>query len=69
MWTPIPGTRSGSLMVYSDINSDCWISGLALGMNLWNHARNSAIAYHWKLNGGTDGWDRENWNNDNLGLI
>ncbi len=68
-WAPIRITRAGVLDVYSDINSDSWISGIAFGKNLWNHAVNSAIAYHWKLNGGTDGWNTDNWNSDNLGLI
>jgi len=68
IWTPMRVTRPGALIIYSDISSDDWISGIAFGKNLWNHARNSAIAYHWKLNGGTDGWN-DNWNNDNLGLV
>ena len=69
MWTPIRITRAGLLAVYTDINGDGWISGIAFGKNLWNHTRNSAIAYHWKLNGGTDGWAADSWNSDNLGLI
>jgi len=68
-WMPIP-IRNGArtYMVYSDKNSDSWISGIAFGKNLWNHAMNSAVAYHWKLNGGVGdiAWYSENWNNDQL---
>jgi hypothetical protein len=31
---------------------DCWISGLGFGKNIWSHAYNNAIAYHWGINGG-----------------
>jgi hypothetical protein len=46
---------------------DGWISGLGFSSNPWNHAYNSAVAYHWNMNGGTAlPWDggNENWNND-----
>jgi len=70
-WMPIPLHATGSYMVYSAQNSDTWISGIAFGKNLWNHAVNSAVAFLWKLNPQTGdiGWTSENWNNDNLGYF
>jgi len=70
-WMPIPIRSAGSYMIYSAQNSDDWISGIAFGKNLWNHAMNSAVAYYWKLNGGTGNvaWNTENWNNDQLGYL
>jgi len=69
-WVAIP-IRGGATQynVYSAQNSDSWISGIAFGKNLWNHAYNSAVAYLWKLNpqNGPDlGWTGPNWNNDQL---
>jgi len=68
-WFPIP-IRGGasSYYVYSAQNSDDWISGIAFGKNLWNHAYNSAVAFLWALNpqDGTISWVSENWNNDQL---
>jgi len=68
-WIPIPIRQQGSMWVYSDRNSDCWISGIAFGKNLWNHAMNPAVAYLWKLNPqyGEITWVSENWNNDQVG--
>jgi len=70
-WMPIPIRAAGSLMVYSAQNSDTWISGIAFGKNLWNHAMNPAVAYHWKLNPGVGdvAWNTHNWNNDQLAMI
>jgi len=71
-WMPIP-IRGGAnqYAVYSAQNSDSWISGIAFGKNLWNHAFNSGVAYLWQLNPGTGniGWGGENWNNDHLALF
>ena len=71
MWINIPVTRSGLLLLQSDVNSEsAWISGLAYGKNLWNHARNSAVAYHWKINGGNNvEWVGDNWKGDQLAYI
>ena len=71
VWVPIPLYFPGNYMIYSDKNSDDWISGIAFGKNLWNHAKNSAVAYYWNLNGGTAniGWTTNNWNTDNLAVI
>lgn len=69
-WCPIPLYYSGPYYVYSDANSDDWLSGIGFGKNLWNHAKNSAVAYHWNLNGGTlVNWNSDNWNTDNLAEI
>jgi len=70
IWVPIPVPRSGILLASSDYNNEHWISGIAFIKNLWGHAKNSALAYHLKLNGGSEiGWDSDNWNNDVLGFI
>jgi len=67
-WMPIP-VRDGATeyQLYTDQNSDGWISGIAFGKNLWNHATNAAVAYLWKLNPQTGdmGWI-QSWNNDNI---
>jgi len=70
MWCHIPVFRSGALAIYSDRNTDGWISGIAFGKNLWNHAKNSALAFYWAVNGGTAiEWSDDTWNNDVLGKI
>jgi len=53
-WMPIPvrGQNTTEYMLHCAIHGDCWISGIAFGKNIWNHAYNSAIAYTWGLNGG-----------------
>ncbi len=70
-WCPIPLRKSGAYMLYSDINKNgCWLSGIAFSKNLWNHAKNSGLAYHWQINGGTAAtWFSDNWNNDILAQI
>jgi hypothetical protein len=69
-WVPIPVPRSGSLVVHADCNNSHWISGVAFGNNLWGHAKNSGLAYHWAINGGTKiNFHSENWNNDILVYI
>jgi hypothetical protein len=70
MWMPIPLRTEGSYMVYSEVNGDNWISGIAFGKNLWNHAKNSPVAYVWKLNdqNGTTGHSAD-WNNDQYGYF
>jgi len=68
MWVPIPirgGSGTKAYMVQSDVNSDDWISGIAFGKNIWNHAVNTAIAYSWALGGGIGTtYMSPNWNND-----
>ena len=56
-------------MIYSASDTDGWISGIAFTKNLWNHAKNSAIAYAQALNGGSKiDWDSV-WHNDQLARI
>jgi hypothetical protein len=78
MWCPIPirkhkGKLPGKVRVWTgpNTNSGGWISGIGFGKNLWNHAKNSAVAYHWGLNGGSKdvGWDTHEWNSDNLAKL
>jgi hypothetical protein len=69
-WLPIPLTQSGTHIVHSNDYSDSWISGVGFGMNLWGHARNSAVAYHWAVNGGSKiKWNSHEWMNDNLAQV
>jgi hypothetical protein len=70
MWCQIPLRHHGAYLLISEIHSDSFISGIAFGKNLWGHARNSAVAYHWAINGGTKlRWHTHNWNNDQLASI
>jgi hypothetical protein len=70
MWLPIPVKMGKVHIIRSNQGSDSWISGIAFGKNLWGHAMNSAIAYHYAANGGnTLEWESHNWNNDQLGKI
>jgi len=73
-WMPIPirGQDTAAYMIQSDYAGDDWISGIAFGKNIWNHATNSGVAYYWALNGGqATGWANgfENWNNDVLSFF
>jgi hypothetical protein len=51
IWCLIRLTRSGIIAVYSDITqgNNC-IYGIAFGINLCNHAKNSAFAYSLNVN-------------------
>lgn len=71
-WTPIPARRAGKLGLISKSNTDkdFWISGLAFSKNPWGHAAQSAVGYHWAVNGGSaTGWSEPNWNSDSLAYI
>lgn len=71
-WVPIPVPRPGevALVAKPQTNSHYWLSGVAFSKNPWGHAAHSAVAYHWKLNGGSDvAWHNHNWNNDVLAQI
>ncbi len=70
-WCPIPLRRPGDYIIYSDKNRDgCWISGLAFSKNIWNHAKNGALAYYWRINGGSEAeWNSSNWNNDVIAMV
>ena len=72
IWCPFPLYFPGDYLVFSDINSDDWISGIGFSKNLWNHAKNSAVAYTWKLNGfdsTAPTWNSDNWYNDALTML
>ncbi len=61
----MPLRKSGNYIIYPGIES--WISGIAFGKNLWGHAKNSAYAFIWAVNGGTPlalGGDGGSWMND-----
>lgn len=74
-WFPIglpPSTSARKFIIVGGPNGnyDCWIAGIAFSTNPWNHAMNSAVTYHWKLNGSTGvSWHADNWNNEQLGQI
>ena len=54
-------------MLLSKDYSDSWLSGIAFSKNLWGHAVNSAVAYHWAINGGNGlAWNSHDWNSDIL---
>jgi len=68
IWCQIPVEKNRKVGIISSYEKgDFWLSGIAFGKNIWNHARNSAPAYLWSLNGGnpTD-WYSENHSNDVL---
>jgi hypothetical protein len=66
-WQPIPVGRSGKVTLISKQGSELWLSGLAFSKNTWSHATQSALGYHWKVNGGdATNWEKESdsWNGD-----
>jgi hypothetical protein len=68
-WLPIPTGRAGKLALIAKphTNGDFWLSGLAFSRNPWAHAAQSAVGYHWALNGGDSTAWLENeyfWNSD-----
>lgn len=71
-WVPIPVGRSGRLALISKpgTNAYFWLSGMAFSKNPWAHAAQSAIGYHWAVNGGEKvAWNNDNWNSDVLAMI
>ena len=71
-WIPIPAGRSGELALISkpNTNADFWISGIAFSKNPWAHAVQSALGYHWRVNGGeATVWGEGDWNSDTLSKI
>lgn len=77
-WLPIPAGRSGKLALISKsgTNNDFWLSGLAFSKNPWSHATQSAVGYHWNVNGGegngiqwADKGNGDSWYYDLLGFI
>ena len=74
-WFPInvPGPGNYTICAGNKSNGagdDGWISGVAYTTNPWNHAMNSAVAYHWAINGGiSNPWITENFNSDQLAKL
>ena len=74
-WMAIPVPKAGKYILVpgnkkNDGGSDTWISGIAFSTNPWNHAYNSAVAYHWAVNEGTQlTWNNQNWNNGQLAQL
>jgi hypothetical protein len=75
-WLPIPAGRAGevALIAKPHTGGDFWLSGLAFSRNPWAHAVQSAIGYHWALNGGNGTiYDQKhnwhNWKGDSLSKI
>jgi hypothetical protein len=75
-WLPIPAGRAGEVALIAKPNTggDFWLSGLAFSRNPWAHAVQSAIGYHWGLNGGNGTiYDQKgnwhNWKGDSLSKI
>jgi len=78
-WVPIPARRSGRLALITKkvgntegTNNHFWLSGVAFSKNPWAHAVQSAVGYHWAVNGGdrttwAENWQK--WNNDSLTKI
>jgi hypothetical protein len=63
-WIPIPIRKSGDHILYSHTFSSGYISGIAFGNNLWNHAKNAALAYAKAMNGGNPVYYYGEWNYD-----
>ena len=71
-WVPIPVGRAGELALISkpSTNSELWLSGVAFSKNPWAHAAQSALGYHWAVNGGDKAaWNNDNWHGDVLAMI
>ncbi|MEM8641102.1 MAG: hypothetical protein AAGG51_20155 [Cyanobacteria bacterium P01_G01_bin.54] len=71
-WLPIPAGRSGQLAITPKLHthSGFWLSGVAFSTNPWAHATQSAVGYHWTLNGGDAiEWSDTTWHSDVLGRI
>lgn len=71
-WLPIPVGRSGKVTLISKQGGELWLSGLGFSKNPWAHATQSALGYHWKVNGGEETiWnkDSDSWNGDTLTRI
>jgi hypothetical protein len=69
-WLPIPAGGVGSLALISYPpkiairgTGELWLSGLAFSKNPWAHAAQSALGYHWAVNGGSN-YNDVKWEND-----
>jgi hypothetical protein len=78
-WVPIPVGRAGELALISrglivplakNENREFWLSGVAFSKNPWAHAAQSALGYHWAVNGGDRvAWNSNNWESDVLAML
>ncbi len=71
-WLPIPAGGVRILALISSPpknvaqgNGEMWMSGLAFSRNPWAHAAQSALGYHWGVNGTP--FDDVKWENDSYG--
>lgn len=64
-WLAIPVGQAGRVVLVSKPRTDdnFWLSGVAFSRNPWAHAAQSAVSYHWGLNGTENGvnWTSHNW--------
>ena len=67
-WISMPLRQLGNYYLASYEN-ECWISGIAFGKNLWNHAYNHEHNYFMKHNGGTKITGEGDWHGDYIGNI
>lgn len=78
-WVAIPADGAGSLALISrppqfaaQWNGEMWLSGLAFSKNPWAHAAQSALGYHWAVNGGAYNnvkWEKDSYGGDVLARI
>lgn len=67
---PVGETRKLALISKTNTDNYFWLSGLAFSKNPWSHATQSAVGYHWAINGGNAiTWNSNNWNSDVLAQI
>jgi hypothetical protein len=71
-WVSIPTRRAGRLALIAKPNTtdEFWVSGVAFSKNPWANVTQSAVGYHWAVNGGnTLRWNTHDWNQDVLAEI
>lgn len=70
-WLPIPVGKSGKVsLVHKQSGTEFWLSGVAFSTNPWSHATQSAVGYHWQINGGDAiSWNQDKYNDDILATI
>lgn len=73
-WIPIPVGRPGRVLLVEEYGSPSkgglWFTGLGFSKNPWGHATQSALGYHWAVNGGDNiEWEEDNYNEDVLARI
>jgi hypothetical protein len=71
-WVSIPVRRAGQLALIAKptTTDEFWVSGLAFSKNPWANVTQSAVGYHWAVNGGNSvKWNTHDWNQDVLAEI